>query len=271
MNHIRTISFVLLGVFCAGLGAGPAIAQDSSLAEVQKRGVLRVAGPTFLPYIQHLPNGDYVGIDVDILQSFAKEQKLKLEFIDAGWDTTIAGLQTGKWDVVPVTCITEKRLESVDFTVPYFASGPAVVFAKGNAKIKTLDDLNKPTVTFAQSIGTWAEPYVKETFPQAQLKGFTGTGQEQLLAEIQSGRADAMVVDGPVSPVRIDNAHPDQFAFLPGKNEILPGHPCSGALVVMKGAATLKAALDQNLLELKKSGELATIHERHMHGLKPTL
>jgi ABC-type amino acid transport substrate-binding protein len=92
-----------------------------------------------------------------------------------------------------------------------------------------------------------------------------------LLAEILSGRADAMVVDGPVSPARIDNAHPGKFAFLPGKSEVLPGRPCSGALVVAKGATSLKSALDQHLQGLKASGELARIHEQHMPGLKPSM
>src|SRR5260221_9555891 len=117
MRNLRTAYLTLAGLLALSVGASEALAQDASLADVQKRGVLRVAGPTFLPYIQRRPNGEYVGIDVDILKGFADAQKLKLEFIDAGWDTTIAGLQTSKWDVVPVTCITEKRQESVDFTV----------------------------------------------------------------------------------------------------------------------------------------------------------
>jgi glutamine transport system substrate-binding protein len=271
MNILRAAALVLAGLIVMTVNTPMARAQDQSLADVKKRGILRVAGPTFIPYIQRRPSGEYVGVDVDILTTFASAQSLKIEFIDAGWDTTIAGLQTGKWDVVPVTCITEKRQESVDFTIPYFASGPAVVYANGNAKIKSLGDLDKPEITFAQSIGTWAEPYVKERFPKAEVKGFTGTGQEQLLAEILSGRADAMVVDGPVAPARIDNAYPGKFAFIPGKNEVLPGRPCSGGLVVAKGAASLKAALDQHLQKLKASGELAKIHEQHMPGLKPSM
>lgn len=271
MNILRAAALALAGLIAVTTSAPVARAQDQSLADVKKRGVLRLAGPTFIPYIQRRPSGEYVGIDIDILKAFVTAQGLKLDVIDAGWDTTIAGLQTGKWDVVPVTCITEKRQESVDFTVPYFASGPAVVYAKGNPKINSVDDLDKAEISFAQSIGTWAEPYVKERFPKAQVKGFTGTGQEQLLAEILSGRADAMVVDGPVAPARIDNAYPGKFAFLPGKNEVLPGRPCSGALVVAKGAASLKAALDQHLQNLKASGELAKIHEQHMPGLKPSM
>jgi polar amino acid transport system substrate-binding protein len=271
MNIQKVVAIAIGGLFALVAHVPSLQAQDQSLAEVKKRGVLRVAGPTFIPYIQRRPSGEYVGVDVDILKGFVATQGLKIEFIDAGWDTTIAGLQTGKWDVVPVTCITPARQESVDFTIPYFASGPAVVFAKGNSKITSLADLDKPEISFAQSIGTWAEPYVKQRFPKAEVKGFTGTGQEQLLAEILSGRADAMVVDGPVSPARIDNAHPGKFAFLPGKNEVLPGRPCSGALVVAKGAASLKAALDQHLEGLKASGELGRIHEQQMPGLKPSM
>ena len=111
----------LAAVVAAGaiLAAGtPTPVQAGTLQEAKERGVLRVAGVIFRPLILRRPSGEYQGIDIEILTGFAETQGLKLEVVDAGWDTAVAGLGSDKWDVVPAICVTPAREEVVDFSDP---------------------------------------------------------------------------------------------------------------------------------------------------------
>jgi hypothetical protein len=39
----------------------------------------------------------------------ANELGVDLEFVNAGWDTAVAGVTTGKWDMVPAICATRSE------------------------------------------------------------------------------------------------------------------------------------------------------------------
>ena len=52
MNILRAAALMLAGLIVMTVNTPMVQAQDQSLADVKKRGALRVAGPTFIPYIQ---------------------------------------------------------------------------------------------------------------------------------------------------------------------------------------------------------------------------
>ncbi len=72
------------------------------------------------------------GFEVELGKQLAKEMGLKAKFVPTKWDGLIAGLDTGKYDVVlnNVT-ITKERKEKYLFSKPYIYSHFALITKKG--------------------------------------------------------------------------------------------------------------------------------------------
>ena len=67
----------------------------------------------FKPFEYTNESGDFVGIDVDILDAVAKDQGFEYELQVLGWDASIAACQAGQADgMIAGASITEERKES---------------------------------------------------------------------------------------------------------------------------------------------------------------
>jgi ABC-type amino acid transport substrate-binding protein len=86
-NDIRTRSSIVhLVMACTVFLCGTALAGD--LPEVKKSGVLRHLG---IPYANFV-TGDGDGMDVELMQLFAKSQGVRYEYVKTSWDTAVADL-----------------------------------------------------------------------------------------------------------------------------------------------------------------------------------
>lgn len=67
----------------------------------------------FKPFEYTDENGDFVGIDVDLLAAIAEDQGFEYELQSLGWDASIAAVQTGQADgMIAGASITEERANS---------------------------------------------------------------------------------------------------------------------------------------------------------------
>lgn len=67
----------------------------------------------FKPFEYTDENGDFVGIDVDILAAIAEDQGFEYELNSLGWDASIAACQAGQADgMIAGASITDERKES---------------------------------------------------------------------------------------------------------------------------------------------------------------
>ena len=251
------------GALAAG-GARPAAAEDGVLEEIKQRGTLRVAGVVYRPLIMRRPSGEYYGADVEFMGELADELGVELEFVNAGWDTAVAGITTGKWDMVPAMCVTPKREEVVDFSVPYMTIGGVVTVLSENDKISSVEDANRPEVLFANVAGGWSEQIAREAFPNATHKEFGGATDDQLAVEVLSGRADAAIFDTPVTIALIVEQYGDRFKFFPSATEPLDVLPCPVAYAYEKGDDAFGQALNDFISARKESGALQAMFEKYM-------
>jgi ABC-type amino acid transport substrate-binding protein len=264
----RLLSLGILGAvatafaFVIGLPT-PATAQ-SVLDEVKSRGTLRVAGLTYRPLIMRKPSGEYYGADPEILEQFAKSLGVKLEFVNAGWDTAVAGITTGKWDLVPALCVTPKRQEAIDFSTTYLMLGGVLTVLKDNKKVNSLDDANKSSVTFANVAGGWGEQISKKAFPNATHKDFGQANDDQIATELLSGRADAAVFDTPVTISLLVDKHGDKFKFFPDKKKPMDVLPCPVAYGLKKGDTKWEKAVTDFIKQKQSSGELQKLFDKYM-------
>jgi ABC-type amino acid transport substrate-binding protein len=242
----------------------PAVAADSVLDQVKSRGVLRAAGVVFPPLIIRRPSGEYYGADVDLLNQLAGQLGVKLQFVDAGWDTIVAGITTGKWDIGPALCVTDKRKEVIDYSSTYILLGGVLTVLKDNNKINSLEDANKPEVTFADVSGGWGEQIAKKAFPNAQHKVFGSATDDQIAEEVLSGRVDAAIFDTPITITRLTEKLGDKFKFYPSKDKPIDVVPCPIAWGLKKGDTKWNEAVSGFIDGEKKSGELQKLVDKYM-------
>lgn len=87
---------------------------------------LRIATEgAYLPWNGTDASGRVVGFEVDLARDLCRRIGATCDIIAQDWDGILPGLQQGRYDVVMAgVAITDKRAETVDFTVPY-AADPA--------------------------------------------------------------------------------------------------------------------------------------------------
>jgi len=95
---------------------------------------------TFEPY--EFYDGDkIIGIDVEIANAVAEKLGMKLEVIDVAFDSIIAGVQAGKYDIgMAGITVSNERKEKVNFSNPY-ATGIQVIIINEGSPITCVDDL----------------------------------------------------------------------------------------------------------------------------------
>ncbi|EOH99008.1 His/Glu/Gln/Arg/opine family amino ABC transporter, permease, 3-TM region [Enterococcus moraviensis ATCC BAA-383] len=212
---------------------------------------------TFAPFEFQDSKGEYVGIDVDLLQAIAKDQDFKVNLKPLGFDSAIQAVQSKQVDgMIAGMSITDERKKSFDFSEPYFDSGLQMAVKKGNDKIKGYEDLKGKTV--AAKVGTESATFLEKN---QEKYGFTiknfddATGLYQAL---ENGEADAIFDDYPVLGYAITNG---QKLQLVGKKET----GSSYGFAVKKGQnKELIEKFNAGLKELKSSGKYDEIISKYI-------
>lgn len=104
-----------------------AFTPSAIFAQERKKFVFATEG-AFPPFNLTRPNGTLDGFEIELLAEVAKRANFDYELIAQGWDGMIQGVIDGKYDgVLDSVSITAKRLEVVDFALPYTTGGSTFV------------------------------------------------------------------------------------------------------------------------------------------------
>ena len=142
------------------------------------------------------------GLDVDLFNAVAQKFGVKVVWQPAKFDSIIAGVQAGKFDVgVSAFSINPKRKKQVNM-VSYFAVGTQWATTPGNPKkvdptkpcgLKVA--VQKGTVQAEKDIASKVKACATDGKP-IDLQIYDG--QEQATAAVVTGKTDAMLADSPV-------------------------------------------------------------------------
>ena len=151
----------------------------------------------FKPFEYTDDKGDFVGIDMDILDAVAKDQGFQYEVQVLGWDASIAACQAGQADgMIAGASITDGRKESGwIFSDGYYDANQSMAVAAGS-DIKGFEDLNGKSVAVktASMSATYAESL-------ADKYGFTVTYFEDsptMYQAVVGGQVAACFDDTPI-------------------------------------------------------------------------
>jgi polar amino acid transport system substrate-binding protein len=201
MKKLALLVAVVMAVVTFSAGAVFAV---DTLAEIQKRGILRVGmEPGYMPFELTNQKGEIIGFDVDMAKRMAKAMNVKLELVSTAWDGIIPALLTNKFDVLMSgMTLTQTRNLSVNFAQPYILIGQSILLRKDLAdEVEDYKDLNDPKYTVASKLGTTGEQATKRMIGQAKYISYE-TEQEGVM-ELVNGRIDAFIYDLPFNAIAI--------------------------------------------------------------------
>ena len=151
-----------------------------------------------------------IGMDVELFDAVMAKFGVKTQWVPSAFDAIILGVQSGKYDVgVSSFTVNPERMQQATM-VSYFTAGTQWVTQKGNPKKVNPDDACGKTVAVQK--GT---VQADEDLPKRQ-KACTDAGkpeinvlvdadQAKVTASVQSGKADAMLVDLPPAIAAVDS------------------------------------------------------------------
>lgn len=207
-----------------------AVAQDSVIETIKRRGALKVGMSTFVPWAMRNKDGDLIGFEIDVAKKLAEDMGVEVEFVPTAWDGIIPALISGTFDVIiGGMSITPARNMTVNFTDPYAHSAVGVMAHIGEAEgLAWPGDYNATDVTFSCRRGASPCEYIKKHFPKATLRLFDD--QAQVVQEVLNGNATVMLSSQPLPAFTIyDNP---EVVYAPTKELI---DPSSESFAVRKG------------------------------------
>ncbi len=170
-----------------------AFAATLALAQASRAADLIVATDTaFVPF--EFKEGDkYVGFDIDMWDTIAKEIGVTYTLQPMDFNGIIPALQTKQVDVALAgITIKEERQKVIDFSDGYYDSG-FLLMVPVDSEVKGAADLKGKIL--AVKTGTSATDYAKEHFTETELRQFPNIDNAYL--ELQTGRVDAAMHDTP--------------------------------------------------------------------------
>ena len=243
-----------LSLFALGLTALHAPAQADQLADIQQRGVLRVAVPQdFPPFGSIGPDLKPRALDIDTAQLMADKLHVKLEVTPVNSTNRIPFLTTGKVDLV-ISSLGKNpdREKVIDFSKAYapFYLG---VFGPKDAAISTPEQLAGKTISVTR--GSIEDLALTDVAPKdATIKRFEDNNST--IAAYLAGQSD-LIASGSVVMKVIGARNPAKEPVLKVKLKDSPVY-----IGINKNEPALKAKVDAILDEGRADGTLSKNSEK---------
>lgn len=226
-----------------------------SMADLEKAGELVVATSPDFPPFENLEGEEVVGIEIDILNLVCKELGVELKLEQMDFDSVLAGVQAGKYDMgASGISVTPAREKNMMFTAPYCLAAQAIVVKEGSA-VKTKADLKGKTVSV--QTGTTAEEFCMGN--GYTVKSFAANSDAQ--AALTTDKVDAWVIDDLTAKEMVDAYNAENDTKLVVLGEAMTTEPY--AFSFAKGSDEVVEKVSDILNKLVKDGKIKEIFDKH--------
>ena len=256
----------LMALAIAALATGSVFAQATdTIAKVKASGSVTMGVRDSSGALSYtLGDGKYAGYHVELCQRIvanlekAAGKKLEVKYQPVTSQNRIPLIQNGTVDIeCGSTTNNATRQKDVAFAVTTFVEEVrmAVKANSGITSIKQLNGKNVATTTGTTSVQTLRK---NERAGGIDFKEIYGKDHADSFLLLESGRADAFVMDGSILAGNIANAkNPADFKIA---GEVLSVEPI--AIMLHKDDAAFKKLADDTLKDLMKSGEISKIYDK---------
>jgi polar amino acid transport system substrate-binding protein len=245
-------SLVLLVISVLLLSAcGDKATTENGAKLVEEGKFIYAASGEFKPFSVTNNDGTMSGFDIEVAEAVAKEMGLEAEQKKFKFAGIVEGVKSGRFDAAVAShTITDERLKEVDFSTPYYYSGPQI-FVRPDSSVETLDDLEGMEIAVSKG-STYAET----------AQGVTDNIQQYdsdvvALEALNKGKHDAVITD-----------------FITGKEAIAAGLNVEAreligrseqAIAVSKENEKLLDEINKALETLREDGTLKKISEKYFN------
>jgi glutamate/aspartate transport system substrate-binding protein len=257
---------ILFAVAVAAATAGTAFAQaNDTIAKVKASGVVTMGVRDSSGALSYtLGDGKYAGFHYELCQRIignlekAAGRKVEVKYLPVTSQNRIPLVQNGTVDIeCGSTTNNATRQKDVAFAVTTFVEEVRIA-VKANSGINSLAQLANKTVS--TTTGTTSVQLLRkhERANNIDFKEIFGKDHSESFLLLESGRADAFVMDGQILAGNIATAkNPGDFRIV--------GEPISVepiAIMLRKDDPAFKKLADDTLRDLMKSGEIAKIYDK---------
>jgi cyclohexadienyl dehydratase len=233
-------------------------AMHSRLDDIVKSGTLRAcATGDYKPYSYRRADGQFEGIDVDLVASLAKSLGVKPEIVPTTWKGLMDDFTAGKCDIaVGGISVTLDRAARAYYSSVVMVDGKSpIVRCADVAKYQTLADLNQPSTRAIANPGGTNERFARQYLPKATLTIYPDN--VTIFQQIADGRADVMVTDSSETLL--------QHKLIPSLCPVNPDKPLQfgeKAYLIPRGDDIFKQYVDQWLNLAQKTGEYQAVVDK---------
>jgi len=246
----KILAVAALVVFAVSVLAGcGSVAEKSGGGKDQTKKYTIACDAKFAPFSMEV-NGQYKGIDVQLLDAIAKAEGFQYELKPMDFSGIIPGLVSGQLDgAIAGINITEERKQSVDFSDGYIESGLAVVTSKSNTSIGKMEDLNGKMAAVKK--GTAGAKFAEDNKDKYNLNISYYDDSPSMMLAVANGNADFLMEDYPVINYQIKIGEQDKLKI--AVDSVIA--PPSYGFAVKKGDnAELLKMFNERLKKIKADG-----------------
>lgn len=240
----------------------PGAVDAAPLADIKKRGFIRVATEDDYAPFEFVKDGKPMGYDQDLMDAMKPSLPFKVHQDIIPWTGILPGITTGKYDLaVTAILITPERLKALDFTSPVAESVDYYMKRRSDTSVKAIKDLS------GKPLGVEAGSAMLKLLPQLDdmLKTTGGKlgkvvqyqGYPEAYQDLALGRVD-YVVNTWLSLQSVVKERPNVFALGQAVSK-----PLYIAWAVQKGNTALRDLVDAELARLRKNGTMAKLQQKY--------
>jgi glutamate/aspartate transport system substrate-binding protein len=255
----------LLAIAVAALAAGGALAQAvDTLAKVKASGNISVGVRDSSALSFTLGNGKYVGFHTEMAERIVDDlgkvagKKLAITYTPVTSQNRIPLVQNGTVDLeCGSTTNNTARQKDVAFAMTTYVEEVRIA-TRANSGITSIKDLNGKTV--ATTTGTTSVQTLRknERANNIDFKEVMGKDHADSFLLLESGRADAFVMDGSILAANISKSKaPADFKIV---GEVLSVEPI--ACMIRKDDAAFKKAVDDSIKRQIADGSLTKLYDK---------
>ncbi|BBZ03050.1 glutamine ABC transporter permease [Mycolicibacterium chitae] len=187
------LAYLLIALLIGGLGAG----MFAPTAAAQGEHYVVATDITFAPFEFQDEQGNFVGIDIDLLNEIAADQGFSVTFKPLGFDAALQAVQANQVDaVIAGMSITDERKAVFDFSDPYFESGVQMAVLDTNETITSYEDLRGQRV--AVKNGTEGAEFAESIKDEYGFSTVYFADSASMYDEVRTGNSVAIFDDYPV-------------------------------------------------------------------------
>jgi len=219
--------------------------------------------PSYAPFESKAPDGKLVGFDIDLGNEICARLRAKCVWVENDFDGMIPALNARKFDgILSSMGVTPQRAEQVAFSSKLFNAPARLVAKTGSGLQPTPESLKGKTVGVEQ--GSVEETYTKTYWEQKDVKVVPYQNQDQVYADLLSGRLDAALQDEVQADIGfLKTPRGASFEFA-GRELVDPKILGDGTGIGMrKEDSDLKAKVDKAIADMIKDGTYKKLERKY--------